>query len=499
MKKIIISSLLIVISILLSSSGWTASPDPSSSPIPESSDNPKKDEKDVIDPSLPPDEAELKDTQKNLEKIGKKALIKATGEEKANKIIETAKDGTKKVHGLKNKASKDLKKAAKKALIKTAGKEKAKRIIKSAKNSTKKVRKAVKKSAKKIRKVFNKGAKKTHKLKNKAIKNIKKATKRGLIKIAGKERAKKIIKIAKERGILGGEVFNGIMTASNIGNTCKVIEEYMDGKRPVKDVVKTLVDIPLGGTIASVETIGTKYRHFTKYRVEAKKEINNANKKNMEAFLLQWEIRLRKTGLSKKEARKYVGNAVELGDLSILERKASALRTQGKNITSPKLIVNPYEEADDTFWERVATMGIGIAKKPLDGTLYIITAPYRVVSALAERELAEAELEYSSVFKTAQIKTRLYRKLRQRGIGKHRALRAINDWEKGDFERLKKLIHLKGKSKFISVRRKQSDWYCTNKPEISSPAPMTEMINQEIERRNTIRAFFGLPQEEKLK
>jgi Holliday junction resolvase len=51
----------------------------------------------------------------------------------------------------------------------------------------------------------------------------------------------------------------------------------------------------------------------------------------------------------------------------------------------------------------------------------------------------------------------------------------------------------KGQQRFISVRKKQQDWYCTNKPTISSPTSMSEMINQEIDRKNTMRKAFGMP------
>lgn len=65
-----------------------------------------------------------------------------------------------------------------------------------------------------------------------------------------------------------------------------------------------------------------------------------------------------------------------------------------------------------------------------------------------------------------------------------------------DFEEIIKSLKFekgKGKQKFISVRKQQKDWYCTNKPVISSPVSMSEMINQEIARKNKIRSAFGLP------
>ncbi len=316
------------------------------------------------------------------------------------------------------------------------------------------------------------------------------AVDRAVIKAVGHKGARRI-KVA-------GKILGGVMLSAAIGNASQVTEEYMEGKRPLIDVVKAWADIPLGGAISTGETLGTKYRH----KAEMEEAINRANKQNMEAFLQQWVIRLRKAGLSKKEARRYVGTAVELGNLAILEEKAASLRAQGKKITSPQLIVVSYEsiekEINDTAGTRFIAVMEGLGKGAWDGTKYIITAPYRMVTAWAEGDLAEAELHYTSVSSVARMKVTLYRRLRQAGVSSKRALEAVNDWEEGKFTKLKKLFREKKGGTFVSVHRHQKDWYCTNRPVISSDAAMTEMINEEIDRRNIFRSLFGLPKEEKL-
>ncbi len=67
--------------------------------------------------------------------------------------------------------------------------------------------------------------------------------------------------------------------------------------------------------------------------------------------------------------------------------------------------------------------------------------------------------------------------------------------DKKAFEEIMKSLEFekgKGKQKFISIKKQQKDWYCTNRPNISSPTPMSEMINQEITRKNKIRKAFGM-------
>ncbi|PIE65782.1 MAG: hypothetical protein CSA26_02390 [Desulfobacterales bacterium] len=327
---------------------------------------------------------------------------------------------------------------------------------------------------------------------HKGAKTIKQVTRRGLKRTVDRAVIKAFGYKGAKRIKVAGKVLGGVMQIADIGNTCKLIQEYREGKRHLSDVVKTLIDIPLGGAISTGETLGTKYRDWT----ETKDAINDANKNNMKAFLQQWEIILRKSGLSKEEARKYVATAVELGNLNVLERKADELRAQGKKITSPELIIETYE-SDDTLWQRTKAVGTGMVQGVWDGTKYIVTAPYRVVTSWNEKNFAENEL-YKDLARANRMKVTLYRKLRRAGVSSKRALAAVNDWEKGKFAKLREIVREKRKGKFVSVRRHQKDWYCTNRPEIRSDAAMTEMINEEIDRRNKINSFFGLPQMEKL-
>ncbi len=150
--------------------------------------------------------------------------------------------------------------------------------------------------------------------------------------------------------------------------------------------------------------------------------IDNANRQNLELYLSQWELQLRKAGVEPNAAREMIGKAILLDDFSYLQQRALELKAQGKDISLPVLRHDTIEQ-DDTVWERIQNYEL---------TKHTILAPSRTVDAWAQGELAEAELEMRSISQKAETKTALYQKLLVAGIDSKRALTALNNWDDGE-------------------------------------------------------------------
>ena len=219
--------------------------------------------------------------------------------------------------------------------------------------------------------------------------------------------------------------FGAVMDIADIGNACRKLEEYQEGKAELKDVVRSVVDMtPVGGLVGAVEKTGTSASDYA----DARRGIKKANEDNMTAYLTQWELSLRRAGVSKAEAKKYVAQAVLSGNLDALTAKAERLRQQGKEVKIPKLIVEDGPGPDGGawyMWENTKEMGIGMYEGAKSGIGYIVTAPGRVVEAFGERELAEATMDYNSKSAESDMKTRLFRSLLNGGVSRKKALAAV--------------------------------------------------------------------------
>ena len=219
--------------------------------------------------------------------------------------------------------------------------------------------------------------------------------------------------------------FGAVMDIADIGNACRKLEEYQEGKAELKDVLRSVVDMtPVGGLVGAVEKTGTSASDY----LDARRDTGKANQTNMEAYLTQWELRFRKAGVPAAEAKRYVAQAVLAGNLAGLEAKADRLRRAGKTITPPKLIVEDTPGPDGGawyMWENAKEMGVGMWEGAKSGIGYIVTAPGRVVEAFGERELAEATLDYNSKTAESDMKTRLFRSLLNGGVSRKKALAAV--------------------------------------------------------------------------
>lgn len=234
------------------------------------------------------------------------------------------------------------------------------------------------------------------------------------VKPKGKLNASKILKVTGD-----------FLTIADLGNACKKYEEYNEGKVPLSAVVRSTLNLtPAAPLVNSAEKAGASASDLY-LAIKATKE---ANENNMIAYLDQWELRFQKAGMTKQLARRYISAAVLGGNFEILEGKADLLRSQGEKIISPKLTVDhtPGPDGGNWFlWENFKDMVVGIGKSAKEGTEYIVTAPYRVVSSWAEGELKEATLDYDSKTATTEMKTRLFRKLLNAGISSKRAMQAV--------------------------------------------------------------------------
>ncbi len=224
-----------------------------------------------------------------------------------------------------------------------------------------------------------------------------------------------------------GDVFGAVMTIGDIGNACRTLEEYQEGKATLGQVVRSVVDLtPAGGVVGA----GEKIAHSGVDYAKARQGIKAANETNMEAYLTRWELNLRKAGLSPAQARKTVGDAVLGGDLDALEARAVQLRAAGKSVETPRLVVEDGVGPDGGawyMWDNTKDMATGMADSAERGIEYIVTAPGRTVMALGERELAEATLDYNGQTAQADMKTRLFRSLLIAGVDSKSALDAVQN------------------------------------------------------------------------
>ena len=218
--------------------------------------------------------------------------------------------------------------------------------------------------------------------------------------------------------------FGFVMGVADIGQACQAVEDYLSGKKSLADTTIHFVDQFTLGVISSGRAIYQKGDDFW----ETKKKTDYANQQNMNAFLTQWEVRLRQAGVSPTQARRLVGNAVLSGDLELLKRKARILRAQGREIQDPQLVSETFHMDDyvqdlkDTAW--------GAGKGVVEGVAYPILAPYRTLKAYQEGgELAVAQMDAYAKEHDATSRSALFQKLVAAGAPARRALRALNDYE----------------------------------------------------------------------
>lgn len=232
------------------------------------------------------------------------------------------------------------------------------------------------------------------------------------------------------------KAFGALMNIVDIGQSCQVVEDYMEGKVSLKDAATKIVDQHVtGGAIGTVERAAESHADYS----AAQSAIEQANRENMAAYLNAWEVQLRKAGMTPAEARQYVGSAMLAGNLEKLEDKAQALAAAGKTITPPQLVVDTFE-ADDTLGQRIYGLGEGMVQGAYASGKYLVTAPSRTVEAWAEGELKEADLEAYAHQKDAEGRTEMFRKLLNAGLDAKVILPALNDWENGKMGPLKELF-----------------------------------------------------------
>lgn len=274
-----------------------------------------------------------------------------------------------------------------------------------------------------------------------------------------------------------------IMTIADIGNACDTIEKYIAGEISGKEAAETLVDstLTLGLIGAAKKTAASAQTYW-----EMNKTIHQANKMNVVSYFTQWEIQLRKAGMSAEEARRLVGQAMLSGDTGRLRAEADRLRGEGKEFTVPTLVVDRIEygltdygkEVLEQSWET----GKGIVVGAYTGIKYIVLAPSRIVESWAQGELAEAELELKSAEQEAWMKSKLFQRLLKAGVPPREALRKINDFFSGaDMQSLRDLMKKlrPGNKGYLTSRHQQSDWYCTNRPVIDAPVALPPIISAE--------------------
>lgn len=243
--------------------------------------------------------------------------------------------------------------------------------------------------------------------------------------VAGEGKATKALK-----------VFGVLMMINDIGQSCQVIERYVDGEIPLSQATTEIVDQHvLAGVVGSVKHGKESYEDYE----ATKKSIREANYTNMSAFLTQWELRFRRAGLSPVEARGVVGSAILSGNLDLLQRKSAELRAAGKPIRDPELVVETYSQ-DDTPGQRAAYVLEGFATGVVEGGKYILTAPSRVVEAWAQGELNEAELEAYTAEQTADSRRSIFQKLVSAGFKPKTVLEALSMNEAGNSAPLRALF-----------------------------------------------------------
>ena len=94
-----------------------------------------------------------------------------------------------------------------------------------------------------------------------------------------------------------------IMTIADIGNACQTLEDYNSGKITGQQALEQLADTTLTlGMIGAYRKLDQSTRDWW----EASKIVHQANKQNLYNFFQNWELALRKAGVSKEDARRMV-------------------------------------------------------------------------------------------------------------------------------------------------------------------------------------------------
>lgn len=267
-----------------------------------------------------------------------------------------------------------------------------------------------------------------------------------------------------------------IMVISDIGNACETLEKYLGGEISGAEAAEVLVDQTLTlGLIGAGKKVASSWDTFW----EQNETLRQANKQNVVAYFTQWEIQLRKAGLSAADARRLVSRAMSSGDSSLLERVADRLAEDGVTVTRPTLQVDGFAwgEAGKEILEQGVDTVTGIVKGAAHGVWYIVAAPSRVVEAWAQGELAEAELEYQSASQEAWMRAKLFQRLLKAGVKPRDALAAINDYFGGDMKKLRDMFR-KLRGGYVTSHHSQKDWYCTNRPSIDAPVALPPILNR---------------------
>ena len=270
-----------------------------------------------------------------------------------------------------------------------------------------------------------------------------------------------------------------VMTVADIGNACQTLEDYNSGKISGAQALENLADSTFTlGMIGTARRVDQSLDDWW----AAERMIHKVNKQNLANYFTDWEIALRKAGVSKEDARRMVEDAMGSNDTTGLEWAAERLRLDGRTIDNPVLQID-YVEADDTVIDRTLEVGKGIVVNTYNGVKYIVTAPYRIVSAYADYSagVADAELELQSADQEAWMKVRLFKKLKEYGIPSRDALDAINDYYSGtDPVALRDLFNeIRKRRGFVSAQQRQQDWYCTNKPDVKAKAGLPSLVNKQ--------------------
>lgn len=277
------------------------------------------------------------------------------------------------------------------------------------------------------------------------------------------------------------KVVGTVMAIADIGNAAKTIEQYRNGEISGTDALATLLDSSI--TLGMIGTARKAWTSWDDYQAAAA-TIEQANRTNVQNFWMQWELQLRKAGVSKEDARRLVADAIESGDTLELETRADELELSGKTVKRPELVVDTFE-ADDTWDERAVEVIKGVGIGVYEGTKYIVTAPYRIVKAWGDAEEEIATLEAQSKGQEAYMKARIYQRLRQVGFSRKLTLRALHDFYDGtDVNTLRRMFEIARRKKqresgrYVNVKKQQRDWYCTNRPEISAPVDVPPIVKK---------------------
>ncbi len=277
------------------------------------------------------------------------------------------------------------------------------------------------------------------------------------------------------------KVVGAVMAIADIGNAAKTIEKYRNGEISGADAATILLDSSL--TLGMIGTTKKAWTSWDDYQKSAD-AIEQANKTNVVNYWMQWELQLRKAGVSKADAQRLVADAMESGSADDLEHRADELALTGKEIKRPKLVVDTFE-SDDTWDERAVEVIKGVGIGVYEGTEYIVTAPYRIVKAWGDAEEEIATLEAHSKGQEAYMKARLYQKLRGSGFSQKLSLRALHGYYDGtDMHTLRRIFEIikkrrRGdKGNYVNAKQRQKDWYCTNRPEITAPVGVPPVVQK---------------------